>query len=89
MPPLVQSVSPGTPMDQTAAGNPGNGRGDPSQMVIGKLRDLVSQVQDLMTQAPAASQDLQQALRSLTNAIKTHAQAGPQQTPSAGQVPGS
>jgi hypothetical protein len=82
-------VTPGSALDQTAAGNPGDGRGDQSAAAIGKLRDFGQQMQDLATMLPMASGEFQQMQQLLKRVIVKAAQAGRQQTPSAGQVPGS
>lgn len=56
---------------------------------MGKIRDLGQALAELMQMIPAGAQEFQQMQLLLKRLIVKVAQRGPQQTPSAAQVPGS
>ena len=90
MPPMnFGAPTPGSALDQNAAGSPADGRGDESAQVMGKIRDLGQALSELGQMIPAGAQEMQQMQQILKRLIVKVAQRGPQQTPSASQVPGA
>ena len=84
------ALAPGTGMDGNAQGS-GAGQDNAQSAItqtMGKLRDLGGSLQDLGKSNPSFAPEVQQMQQILKRLIVKAGAQGPQQTPSADQVPG-